>query len=503
MFEYSVFQHNPGEGHAIYQLPTSTDYRVFANGMEIPVYTCRISAYPFNTWWPGHQRPLNQTTVASYVNLVSDEAISVEVQLLTKSACERVMIKPYAKAVSFERNGDRISFILKQNGGYVLKLDDGQSPLYLFHNAPIACPDPQSVTYYFGKGIHFAGKIELKSGESIYLDKDALVFGCVFAENAEHIRIFGNGIFDDSMEERVAPHCYEAYTNGNLKLYDCRDVTISGVGMMNSAIWCVNLFHCFDVHMDGINVFGQWRYNTDGIDIVNCADVTIRNSFVHSFDDSITIKGIDRYARQSNTDILVENCVLWCDWGRTMEIGLETECREYKNIVFRNCHVVRAGHTACDIQNGDCAIVHDILFEDISVELESFYTKEVVQRSEDRQYDKNVGTALANFLNVENSRFRKAYAFLDLGEGSAEKLGTPDYASVQNVTVRNVQIYADKEIMSRFGTKCARVKIKNIIPTTRYHGICVENVFLNSVKLGKEDMRIDFEGCEENVLSVI
>lgn len=131
------------------------------------------------------------------------------------------------------------------------------------------------------------GKIVLKSGDSVYLDKNALVYGCLFAENAENIHIYGNGIFDDSGEERFCEHCYEPYTNGNVKFYDCKNVKIEGVGFANSAIWCVNLFHCSGVEIDGINVFGQWRYNTDGIDIVNSNGIVIRNSFVHSFDDTI------------------------------------------------------------------------------------------------------------------------------------------------------------------------------------------------------------------------
>ena len=53
MFDYSVFKHDFPLGFP-YVAPISPDYKVFVNGQEVPVYTCRVSAYPFNTWWPGH-----------------------------------------------------------------------------------------------------------------------------------------------------------------------------------------------------------------------------------------------------------------------------------------------------------------------------------------------------------------------------------------------------------------------------------------------------------------
>lgn len=45
---------------------------------------------------------------------------------------------------------------------------------------------------FSGPGIHFPGKITLKTGDKVYIDKDALVFGQIFAENADDVHIFGN-----------------------------------------------------------------------------------------------------------------------------------------------------------------------------------------------------------------------------------------------------------------------------------------------------------------------
>ena len=502
MVEYSIFQHEYKTSAFPYEVPKSKDYKIYVNGREVPVYACRISAYPFNTWWPGHQRPFAQSEAASYVNLISDEEIEIAVEPLTKTAYERIMIKPYAKNVSYRKEGEKIIFSLKENGGYILELDDYHGLLYIFNNKPCPCEAPENITHYFGKGVHFPGKIVLHSNESIYLEKDALVYGCVFAEDAENICIYGNGVLDDSTEERISQHCYESYANGNLKFYDCNRVRIEGVGLVNSAIWCVNLFHCIDVEIDGINVFGQWRYNTDGVDIVNCRNITLKNSFVHSFDDTVTVKGIDRYREECNTDILVENCVLLCDWGKTMEIGLETECREYSRITFRDCHVVRGGNAACDIQNGDCATVHDITFENISIELESFYTKEQLQRSPEQIYDKKDSVCISKLLSVMNPRFRDTYAFLNVGSGDLSEKGQPHYAAVRNIRVKNVSIYADEKIVSAYGNECVRISVSNVIPTTKYADISVENIWLNGQRIFGDDMNISINGCEDSVLTV-
>jgi len=451
MYSYSKFEHNYTKSFFKYTEPISSDYRVFVNGEEIPVYTCRISKYPFNRIWPGHQREFNQTESASYVNIVSDEEIKIEV--ISKLQYKKAFIKPYSKNVECEEKDGKISFALTENGHYVLECDDYHHLLYIFNSKPIKAPKPEEVTHYFGAGIHFAGKITLNSNESIYIDKDALVYGCVYAENAENIHIFGNGILDDSAEERFSNLGYENFTNGNIKFYDCRNIKIEGVGMKNSAIWCLNFFGCFGVSVDNIKIFGQWRYNTDGIDIVNSQDVYINNSFIHSFDDTITIKGIDRYSHINNTNIHIDNCILWCDWGKCCEIGIETACREYKNISFKSCDILRGGNTALDISNGDYAEVHDIIFENINVEFNPFDTVEVHQINDDATYNDENTVAVPNLLLIRNSHFRT--------KGNCAAYGlppTPDVdlsginsRNVHDVTVKSINVFYDSGLPTENG----------------------------------------------------
>lgn len=489
MFSYSKFEHRYTKSIFKHIEPVSSVYRVFVNGEEVPVYTCRISAYPFNGWAGSHQRDVQQAEAASYVNLVSDEPLRIEV--VSARPYKRIMVKPYSKGVKAEEKEGRISFTLRENGQYVLELDSYHHCLYIFNGRPIACRDVQNTAHYFGPGIHFAGKIVMKSGEKMYVDKDALVYGCVFAENAENIEIYGNGILDDSGEERVSLQCYEDYTNGNLKFYDCKNLKIRGVGMKNSAIWCVNVFHCENVEIDGISVFGQWRYNTDGIDIVNSQNVHVKNSFVHSFDDTIVIKGIDRYCDTDNKHILVENCVLWCDWGRACEIGLETSCNEYSDIVFRNCDIVRAGDFACDVQNGDWAEVHDVLFENINVEYNRFDTPSVMQTGENQKYDAKDKVAVPILFSVVNPRFRELYydsLFKNLDEPMPVPTGTGyRQACCHDITLRNVNVYYDEDIPRTDGKYSVPILVREYVEGVHFYNLKVENVKINGRKLTGEN----------------
>jgi len=508
MFSSSKFEHDYKLSAFKYEEPISKDFKVLVNGEEIPVYTCRISRIPFNRPFPGYQRPIDQTEEASFVNIVSDEEIKIEV--IINGEYEKVMIRPYAKNIAFEDNGGKVSFILKDEAQLVFATDDLHNPLYIFNSKPIECENPDSVAYYFGPGVHMPGKIVLKSNESVYLHKDALVFGAVYAKDAENIRVYGNGLFDDAWEGRFFIHCYEGFPCGNIKFYDCKNVSVEGVLFRNSSIWCVNLFHCFDSVLDNIKVFGQWRYNNDGVDIVNSKNITVKNSFIHSFDDAITIKGIDRYAETDNENILSENCVLWCDWGKTLEIGLETQCRRYRNIVFRNCDIIRAGNTVLDIQNGDCAEVSDIIFENINVEYNLCDKRPRIQQSEEQEYDAYDSIHVPALIKFGNPRFREAYAndTWKVPEKGAElDLTGVEEAGIKNIVVNNINIYYDERIPlknianempyydirenEKDGDRYAGIFIRSVVDGVRFRDISVSNITVNGERATKDDFIID------------
>ena len=361
----------------------SEDYSVSVNGKPIFVYRARVSAVPFNQVWPGYQRPMDQTEMASFAYWDMSEPVNIEV--ISNRPIESVDIRPYSYSIKPVVDDDKIAFQMSEPGYVTVEVNGYHHALHLFAS-PIEedkpNPDDPNVRY-FGPGIHEAGRIDLKSGETVYIAGGAIVHGLIRASEVSDISILGRGILDASTFERKG-------NPGPITLYGCKNVKIDGIIIRDSNVWAVTPRDCQHLAISNIKLIGFWRYNADGIDIVNSQHITIDKCFVRSFDDSIVIKGL-RGVRQPTgdkpvKDVKVSECVIWNDWGRALEIGAETVAPEMSDITFKDCDIIRTVHIAMDIQHGDRALIKDITFEDIRFEIDDDTPKPKFQSSRDEKY---------------------------------------------------------------------------------------------------------------------
>jgi hypothetical protein len=257
----------------------------------------------------------------------------------------------------------------------------------------------------------------------VYIAAGAVVYGSVHARDASNIRIAGRGILDVSSFER-------GQGGGAVRLSDCASSTIEGIVMRDPDVWCCSLFGCRNVTIANVKLIGLWRYNADGIDICNSRDVVVRDCFVRAFDDALVIKGLkfklNSYDDRPVRNVRFERCVVWCDWGRAMEIGAETCAPEIAGVVFADCDILRTTHIAMDIQHGDRAAVRDVRFENIRVEIDDWNPPPRIQKAQDEKYpEKPVNTYVPTLLEIV---IRKNAYSKDADRGTARDIVFKDVA---------------------------------------------------------------------------
>jgi Glycosyl hydrolases family 28 len=361
----------------------SEDFSVSVEGKPLFVYGARVSAVPLNQVWPGYQRPMDQTEMASFAYWDMSEPVRIEV--VSNRPIKSVEIRPKSYGIRPVVDDDRVTFQMSKPGYVTVEVNGYHHALHLFAS-PMEedKPNPDDPKLrYFGPGIHQAGLINLKSGETVYVAGGAIVHGLIRASGVSDISILGRGILDASTFERKG-------NPGPISLHGCRNVKIDGIIIRDSNVWAVTPRDCEYLAISNIKLIGFWRYNADGIDIVNSQHVTIDKCFIRSFDDSIVIKGLRGGRRPTGDkpvkDVKVSECVIWNDWGRALEIGAETVAPEISDIVFRDCDIIRTAHIAIDIQHGDRAVIKDIRFEDIRFEIDDDTPRPKMQSSRDEKY---------------------------------------------------------------------------------------------------------------------
>jgi hypothetical protein len=359
------------------------DYALRVNGQVVPVYSCRVSAVPLNQVWPGYQRPVDQTELAGFAHWGMSGPVSVEI--ISKRSFTNAVVRPASREVRPIVRGQTIAFALAKPGQVTVELDGPHHALHLFADPPEAdVPKSDgSGVRYFGPGVHRPGKLQLKSGETLYVAGGAVVYTAVEARGTSGVRILGRGIIDTSEYERD-------HGGGCIRLTDCSDVKIQGVILRDPDVWCLSMFGCRNVEVDNVKLVGLWRYNADGIDICNSQDIVIRNSFVRAFDDAIVLKelnwGRGGFHERPGRNVRVHDVVIWCDWGRALEIGAETSAPEIADVHFKDCDIIRTTHIAMDIQCGDRALVHAIRYDNIRVETDEVCPVPRMQGSRDERY---------------------------------------------------------------------------------------------------------------------
>ncbi|HEY0865965.1 MAG TPA: glycosyl hydrolase family 28 protein [Fimbriimonas sp.] len=340
----------------------------------------------YRLWIDGEEVFVYETFSGSFGIASLERAATVEVE--AAEPFESVVVRPLRREVQPTQQGRRVTFPIEGPGQMSIEFDGRfQRPFFLFAmplEADRPSPDDPNVRFFGAGEVHAPGVVELRSGQTLYLEAGAVVDGIVVAEDAENIRICGRGILTGRSFHRIEPGQRKP---AMINLAGCRNVRIEGITVVDGPTWHVVPNGCDNVLIDGINVV-TGVVTGDGIDLVGCKNAVVQNCFVRSDDDCVAVKAVDYFSPKGLRDIEkidVRSCVFWNGVpGNAIEIGFETRCDSIRNVRFRNLDILHSefegkseggdvqgaymSGAAISIHNGDRAVIEDVLYEDIRVE---------------------------------------------------------------------------------------------------------------------------------------
>ena len=260
--------------------------------------------------------------------------------------------------------------------------------LFLFPNRPDTNkPDvTASNVKYYGPGEHHTGSITLLENETLYIDEGATLYAEKLFVRGNNVTITGRGILSGEKNR----HWGEDYANGDILMsvqgqgVGLKNFTLSGITIIDSPSWAVAIWNTDNVTIDNINLI-CWILNGDGIDLCSVAGATVKDSFIRTYDDCITLKVRFNNDPETDTkDVLIQKCIIWCDYARGIIIG--PECGDWtwgtggiSNCLIEDCIVLEQSNGDGDFRaalsavqqeqhGGGAAPMRNITFRNILID---------------------------------------------------------------------------------------------------------------------------------------
>jgi polygalacturonase len=195
-------------------------------------------------------------------------------------------------------------------------------------------------------GNFITGVLHLRSNVNLQLEEKATLLGSarridygagsasalIVADSQQNISITGKGVID-GQGALLLKDIYSMLEAGSLQdaewksfnpwhqmrpeernrpmliqFKHCDRITIRGISIKDGLCWIQDYKECSHLTIDSIRVKSTVMWNNDGVDIVDCQHVTIKNSFFDADDDGICLKSENPQGRCE--DIEIAGCTI-------------------------------------------------------------------------------------------------------------------------------------------------------------------------------------------------
>lgn len=329
----------------------------------------------------------------------------------------------------------------------------------------------------FEAGNYVTGSIYLKSNVTLHLDYGSTLLGStnpfdfdknkrigwmsmIFAIDQENIGITGKGTINgrgfitaNNMVDYIHRGIYtdplkldrpnETNRPQNIYFRECKNVTITDITLRDPASWNQTYDQCKNLNVNNIYVDSKSYWNNDGIDVIDCDGVVIKNSYFDAADDVLCFKSHDVNSICQN--VVVDNCV-----GRSSANGLKfgTVSRGgFRNFKVTNLTIFDTFRSAITFAAVDGALIENIVVDGVR----SINTGNVIYLRIGDRWSKGKKPVMKNIV-ISNVYAEVPFSKPDAGynyEGPIEDLprnispasiiGLPGY-KIENVKLKNIEI---------------------------------------------------------------
>ena len=231
--------------------------------------------------------------------------------------------------------------------------------LFLFAGTPPSPPPSGPNVTIVPAGLHHRS-LNPKSGDTIYLQPGAFIYGSLNFLNVENVKVLGRGTFvydgpqdpgaDEGWMQKPDWHCIGAYQSRNVEIHGLTCV-------IRSRTWSIQMKDSTGFTYDDLRVVGgnPGNANQDGMDWLGGGDATVRNSFFRASDDDLAMQGNwDGYTHDDLLhpghdvqNVLVENTELSTSISNIVRAGWPQKIFNSSNFTLRNSDILHAGIGAC------------------------------------------------------------------------------------------------------------------------------------------------------------
>ena len=415
-------------GRKIERRETEMNYSVYKNGIRLETRSCRIFPKPYNSF-----------SEMEYVMFRAEDGTELVIESEVK--IREAVIRPLSSGTKFELRDGRIYLHLDGPAKLSVEINgSSENNLMVFaHKKEYGVPDNAGQLIILKRECEYTGTLNIdKDNTTVYIEDGAVLHGNIRAEGCSGLTVCGLGKI-----------CMERYTYEMRKDYarsvdiiNCKNVVIDGIIIDDSNDWSMRINGCENVSIKNVKIFGC-RGNSDGIDVCGSRNVTVSDIFTRVWDDSFVVKAL---GTGNSENIVFRDSVLWNDFARPIEVGVELRADKVRNIRFENIDVIHSstGYPIMGIHHGDHAEVSDIIFKDIRIEdtpgaqlFDVRIADSVWNRDGMMGRIRNITFSDINYIGSEDS---------DVMLSDPRIEGFDDEHDIQNVSFHNITVKGKKAV---------------------------------------------------------